>query len=99
VKTGLVSAAAIGVAGAATQQPNRSSHPASEAGSGLKVACSTAAWREGSSVSLRQAMAEVAAAHTQRRIGLSCHFSGLQVAWRHAGAGRGDGDLWQRYTT
>jgi len=87
VRTSVVSVAAIGVAGAAARQPNHSSHPASEAGSGVKAACSTAPWREGGSVSLRQAMAEVAAAHTQRRVGFSCDFSGLQAAWRHASAG------------
>lgn len=60
MKTGVVSVAAIGVAEAATQQPNRSFHPASEAGSGVKVACSTAAWRKGASASLQQALAGVA---------------------------------------
>ena len=62
MKTSVVSVAAIGVAEATTKQPNRSFHPASEAGSGVKVACSTAAWRKGGSVSLRQALAGIAAA-------------------------------------
>ncbi len=63
LKSSALTAAAAGSAIAETPQPQHATgfHPASEAGRGLKLACSTAAWRK-QGVALPAALAGVAAA-------------------------------------
>lgn len=61
VKSSVISAAAAGAVVAAPQQQKRF-HPASEAGRGVKLACSTSLWRKNGNASLEQALHGIAGA-------------------------------------